>query len=60
MARSIRDHLIKEGKQQELLRNDKVDSEAGRSARVDWTDDICSNGVELVLGIGKVSKVHDD
>ena len=60
MARSIGDHLIKEGKQQELLRNGKVDSEAGQNAIVDWTDDICSNGVELVLGIGKVVKVHND
>ena len=31
MARSIWDHLIKEGKQQELPRNDKVDSEAGQN-----------------------------
>ena len=60
MARLIGYHLIKEGKQQDLPRNDKVDSEAGQKIRVDLTDDICSNGVELVFGIGEVSKVHDD
>ena len=60
MARSIGDHLIKEGKQQELPGKHKVDSEAGQNARVEWTDDICNNGVELVLGLGKVTNVHDD
>ena len=53
MARSIEDHLIKEGKQQELPGKHQVDSEAGSNARVDWTDDICNHGVELILGIGK-------